>query len=187
MVDRRPGDVNTMLMRTASALAAMLFLAATSAEAKDLDFTAALRGDMAPTVTGSKATGQARIRVDTDARTVDLTLDVQGLAVDQLWTSLLKTPMGPIHLHVYGTHQHGVADSAQLMFPAPYGPGYAATPAGFRVEMKHVPYADGARLVNSAASFDDFVSALQGGRIVLNIHTNRFTDGEISGDVAPAA
>lgn len=176
-----------MLIRTVSALTALTFLATTPAAAKDLAFTAALRGDMAPTITGSKATGQARIHVDTDARTVDLTLDVDGMTVDQLWAGLLKAPMGPIHLHVYGTHQHGVADSAQLMFPAPYGPGYAATPAGFRVEVKRMPYADGARLVNSQASFDDFVGALQTGRIVVNIHTNRFTDGEISGDVVPVA
>jgi hypothetical protein len=172
-------------MRLLIALAGLTLLAA-PAHAKELKFTAALAGDKAPTATGSKATGQALIVVDTDRRTVGMTLDVKGVGVDGLWTNLLKTPMGPIHLHVYGGHDHSNPDSAELMFPAPYGPGYEPTAAGFKVEMKNVAYDTGARLVNSKASFDEFVSALEGGRIVLNIHTNRFNDGEISGDVVPA-
>ena len=52
--------------------------------------------------------------------------------------------------------------------------------------MKAEPYAEGAKLVNSKASFDEFVAALSGGRIVVNIHTNSKTDGEISGDVVSA-
>jgi hypothetical protein len=39
--------------------------------------------------------------------------------------------------------------------------------------------------VNIQASFEDFVGSLESGRIVLNVHTNRFADGEISGDVVP--
>ena len=174
-------------MRRLIAFACIAVLAAAPAQAKELKFTAALGGDRAPTMTGSKATGQALILVDTDRQTVGMTLDVKGLGIDSLWTNLLKTPMGPIHLHVYGGHDHSDPDSAQLMFPAPYGPGYAKTAAGFRVEMKDVAYDTGAKLVNSRASFDEFVGALGAGRIVLNIHTNRFTDGEISGDVVPAA
>jgi hypothetical protein len=174
-------------MRLLIAFAGLALLLTAPAEAKELKFTAALAGDKAPTLTGSKATGQALIVVDTERQTVGMTLDVKGLGVDGLWTSLLKAPMGPIHLHVYGSHDHTNPDSAQLMFPAPYGPGYEATTAGFRVEMKNIAYVTGARLVNSKASFDEFVGALESGRIVLNIHTNRFTDGEISGDVIPAA
>jgi hypothetical protein len=174
-------------MRLLIAFASFALLAAAPAQAKELKFTAALGGDKAPTQTGSKATGQALIVVDTDRQTVGMTLDVKGFGVDGLWTNLLKTPMGPIHLHVYGSHDHSNPDSAQLMFPAPYGPSYEKTAAGFRVESKDVAYDTGARLVNSRASFDEFVGALEAGRIVLNIHTNRFTDGEISGDVVPAA
>ena len=172
-------------MRLFIAVASFALLAA-SAEAKELRFKASLAGDRAPTATGSRATGQALIAVDTDRQTVDLTLDVHGLSTDDLWASLLKTPMGPIHLHVYGGHDHSNPDSAQLMFPAPYGPAYTGTSGGFHVSIKAEPYAEGAKRVNSQASFDEFVSSLQTGRIVINIHTNRFTDGEISGDVLPA-
>lgn len=171
-----------------AALAAGLALAfAMPAAAKELKFKADLHGATASTTTGSKATGQAMIVVNTDTETVDVALTVEGLKIDDLWTNLLHSPMGAIHLHVYGSHDHGGGADSALMFPLPYGPNYRATPEGFKVEMKAEPYAVGAKLVNSKASFDEFVAALSGGRIVVNIHTNAKNDGEISGDVAPAA
>lgn len=62
-----------------------------------------------------------------------------------------------------------------------------ATATGFEVETKAAPYAENARRVNSSAAFDGFVASLQAGRVAPNVHANRFTDGEISGDVVPAA
>ena len=162
-------------------------LVATSAGARELAFTAALSGDRMPTMTGSKALGQARVLVNTETQRVDVSLDVTGLKLEDLWKNLVPAPMGPIHLHIYGSHDHSNPDSAALVFPLPYGPGYAATATGFHAEEKALPYAEGARRVNSRASFDDFVSSPEAGRIVLNIHTNKFTEGEISGDVIPAA
>ena len=176
-----------MFRRAMMATGIVLALAAGPAAARELAFKANLSGTTASTATGSKATGEARIRVNTDAQTVDVTLNVEGLRIEDLWTNLLHSPMGAIHLHVYGSRDHGGAADSALMFPLPYGPNYVATPKGFRVEMKAEPYAAGAKLVNSKASFDEFVAALSGGRIVVNIHTNARTDGEISGDVAPAA
>jgi hypothetical protein len=175
-----------MIRRIAPALAALMVLAATPAGARELFFKANLSGAAASTATGSRATGQARIVVDTDAQTVDVALNVEGLKIEDLWTNLLHSAMGAIHLHVYGSRDHGGGADSALMFPLPYGPDYVATPRGFKVEMKAEPYAAGARLVNSRATFDEFVAALSGGRIVVNIHTNSKTDGEISGDVAPA-
>jgi hypothetical protein len=165
--------------------AAGVMAAALPASAKVLAFTADLRGDKAPTVTGSKATGQARILVDTDSQTVDVSMDVTGLMVDNLWTHLRESPLGPIHMHVYGGHDHSASAAAQLLFPVPYGAYYVATDRGFHVELKGAPYAASVKKVNSTASFDEFVQALQAGRIVLNIHTNAHNDGEISGDVVP--
>lgn len=176
-----------MFARVALTAAILAGLAATPVAARELAFTAALRGDRMPTMTGSKATGQARIVVNTDTQAVDVSMTVDGLKVQSLWKTLVPTPMGPIHLHVYGSHDHSNPDSAALLFPAPYGAAYADTATGFRVEMKAAPYADGAARVNSRATFADFIGAMQAGRIVLNIHTNQFTDGEISGDVVPAA
>jgi hypothetical protein len=165
-------------------LAAVLALAGPAA-AKELAFKASLSGAAPSTTTGSKATGEAKIRVNTDTQTVDVALNVEGLKIEDLWTNLLHSPMGAIHLHVYGSKDHGGGSDSALMFPLPFGPNYVATPKGFKVEMKAEPYAQGAKLVNSKASFDEFVAALAGGRIVVNIHTNAKTDGEISGDVVP--
>lgn len=168
------------------ASAAIAALAVGSAEAKDLKFKAALSGQTASTMTGSKATGQAAIRIDTDKQEVSVSLDVKGLTVDELSNGLRKAPMGPIHLHVYGGHNHGANDDAELLFPLPYGATYSATPDGFKVTVKDAPFGPAAQLVKSKSTFDDFVAALQAGRIVLNVHTNAHSDGEISGDVVPA-
>jgi len=169
-------------------VAAGLLLAALAMEpaaAKELAFTARLSGDQAPTLKDSTATGQARLIVDTERQTVDLTLDVAGLTTDQLWDRLVAAPVGPIHLHLYG-HDHGGAASASLALPVPYGPSYSATAGGFRVVVKGYPYAAGATLVKSTVPFDAFVTSLRQGAIVLNIHTDRATDGEISGTMTRA-
>jgi hypothetical protein len=159
-----------------------LALAAASAHADERAYAVALSGHTASTNTGSAATGRARILVHTAEHSLDLTLDVQGLRMEDLWTRLAGSPMGPIHLHLYGGHDHADPNSS-LLFPVPMGPAYSATAGGFRVEMKNVSYAEGALRLKSEVSFEDFVKALDGGQVVLNIHTNAKTDGEISGDV----
>src|SRR5262249_14504299 len=158
-----------------------------AAQAKALVFTAALGGHAQPTNTGSDATGKARIVVDTDARTVDVDLDVTGITLDELWRPLAASPMGPIHLHLYGSHDHSDPNSASLLFPLPMGPSYAATAKGFHVATHAAPYAAGAAIVKTDASFEAFVAAMQSGRVVLNIHTDTEHDGEISGEVVPAS
>lgn len=174
------------MSKTASAaLAALILMGAVPAAARDLAFTARLSGDHAPTLTGSKATGQARIVVHEEAQTVDVALDVTGLSVDDLSKGLRAAPMGPIHLHLYGGTDHSPAADAVLVFPLPYGDSYAPAGEGFRVRSNAVPYARGASIVNTKATFADFVAALKSGKVVLNIHTNRFAEGEIAGDVMP--
>lgn len=175
-----------MFGRIAAGIAALAVLASGPAQAKDLVFTSALRGDKEPTVTGSKATGQAQIVVNTDAQTVAVTLEVLGLTTDELSRSLKRTPMGPIHMHLYASHHHAASAEAALVFPLPYGPEYTGTTAGFRVATKGVAYDKGAALVNTQANFAEFVAALESGKVVLNIHTNRFGEGEIAGDVVAA-
>jgi hypothetical protein len=176
-----------MIGRAAAILAALALLAgAAPAEAKTLAYTVSLDGHHSPTDTGSNATGEARILVDTDTRTVDVTLDVSGLTLDQLWGPLAHSAMGPIHLHRYGSHNHDSGADSVLVFPLPMGPSYAATASGFHVEVQHVDYAQAAALVHSTLAFEDFVSAMNDGLIVLNIHSNANHDGEISGPVLPA-
>lgn len=167
-------------------LVAGLALVASPALARRLAFAATLGGNAAPTDTGSDATGQARIVVDTDSRSVDLTLDVQGITIDELWSRLAASPMGPIHLHRYGSHDRSADAAVALVLPVPMGPAYSPTPKGFHVVMTAYPYAAGAALLKSDVSFDDFLASMQRGEVVLNIHTNAEHDGEISGEVVPA-
>ncbi len=66
------------------------------------------------------------------------------------------------------------------------GPSYAETKDGFTVTVKDYPYATGAKIVETSLSFDQFLGALKPGIVVLNIHTDKFNQGEISGKVTDA-
>jgi len=161
------------------AFAAALTLAA-PAGAKTLTFHAALDGVSGPAPTGSAATGKAKIKVDTDRRRVSVDLDIDGITAPQLWAKLVAAPIGPIHFHKYANAAGG--DSV-LVLPLPYGPAYRTLPHGLRVRMAGYDYDTGAKLLRSTFSFDDFVAAMRSGLVVLNVHTDRFNAGEISGKV----
>jgi hypothetical protein len=167
-------------MRLFSLIAVIAIAAASPAAAKTLTFRASLSGIAPPTTTGSPARGKAVIRVNTSSKRVSVDLDVTGITLDQLADGLVAKPIGPIHFHVYRT-----ADDVELILPLPYGPDYRATKTGFRVTMRGYDYAAGAKLINSGASLDEFVNGLRGQRIVLNVHTDKFPNGEISGTVMP--
>ena len=167
-------------------LAAAAGIAAAPARAQILTFEAKLDGKYGA-ATGSAATGKASVRVDTATRrlSVDLTLD--GITTDALWDKLVKAPIGPIHFHKYATPAGG--DSV-LVLPLPYGAHYKATKRGLRVTVRDYDYAEGGKLVNSRLAFEDFVAAMRSGLVVLNVHTDKFNPGEVSGLVAqsgPAA
>ena len=165
------------------ALAGVATMLAGTAQAKTLRFHAALDGKTATSATGSTATGTARVRVDSVTHKVSVDLDVHGLTMDALWDKLVKGPIGPIHFHEY-TAKPGQPDDVVLVLPLPYGANYQPTRDGFRVRMKDYDYAAGAKLLGSDATFEHFIAAMGSGHVVLNIHTDRFTDGEISGTVA---
>ncbi|MBS0480459.1 MAG: CHRD domain-containing protein [Proteobacteria bacterium] len=165
-----------MRLLPAAFVAAVAF--ANPAFAKTLTFRATLTGVAPPTTTGSPARGKAVIKVDTASKKVSVELDVSGITLDQLNDDLVAKPVGPIHFHVYRT-----ADDVELILPLPYGPNYRATKTGFHVTVRGYDYAAGAKLINGGASFDEFVNGLRGQRIVLNVHTDKFPDGEISGTV----
>jgi CHRD domain len=151
-------------------------------EPKVSTFVATLTGSTEPTNTGSKAQGTAVIKVDKVRQSVSIDLAVIGITRDGLWDQLVAAPIGPIHLHKYGSHNHTGSD-VTLVLPIPYSPAYRDTARGFRVVIKTFPYYQGAKLLNSDQSFDQFVAALTNGQILLNIHTDAFHDGEISGAV----
>src|SRR3954447_4026018 len=162
-----------------AALGAALLLA-TPAEARTLTFHAALDGTSGPEPTGSAATGKAKIKVDTDRRRVSVDLGIEGITAPQLWAKLVAAPIGPIHFHKYASAAGG--DSV-LVLPLPYGPAYRTLPHGLRVKMADYDYMAGAKLLNSPLSFEDFVAAMKSGLVMLNVHTDKFNAGEISGKV----
>lgn len=155
-------------------------VSAAPAQAEILTFHVALDGRYGSAPTGSAATGNAQIRVDSERRTISLDLTVDGITPDALWDKLVAAPIGPVHLHRYATVAGG--DSV-LVVPFPFGPDYQAAGNGMRVTAKDYDYAAGAALLRSGLSFEDFVAAMRGGLIVLNIHTDAFNPGEISGRV----
>ena len=172
-----------MLGRLTFAFAALAAAAAPlPASAKILKYHAVLDGNYGAEPTHSAATGKAAIRVDTVTHKVSVDLKVDGITVDQLWDKLVAAPIGPIHFHKYATAAGG--DSV-LALPLPYGANYHPRPAGMRVTMKDYDYVAGAALLKSTLSFDDFVAGMSGGLIVLNVHTDKYNPGEISGLVVP--
>jgi hypothetical protein len=161
------------------AFAALAFaLPASSAE---VAFTATLRGDRDPTNTGSKAAGDARIVVDTATQTVDVELKVTGIKFADFFDQVHHAPVGPIHMHHYGAK-----GEVTLVMPFPMGPAYAETQDGFTVTVRDYPYATGAKIVETPLTFEQFLAALKAGIVALNIHTNKFNQGEISGTVTLA-
>ena len=161
------------------AAAALAACASTPAQATQLHYTATLNGHQAPTDTGSAATGIARIDVDTATQTVDAQIEIHGLRMAELAQHLSHAPMGPMHLHRYQ------GDDVTLILPFPMGSTYAETADGFTVTLRHYAYGDGAAIVQSGLSFDQFLTALASDPIFLNIHTDRFGEGEISGRLVP--
>lgn len=153
---------------------------ATPAAAKTESFRAMLDGTAIPTTTGSPAHGKVTVKVDTKTQRVSVELDVQGITLDQLNDALVAKPIGPVHFHQYRT-----ADDVEAVLPVPYGANYRATKNGFHVSMRNYSYAEGAKLLNDQDTFDEFVDAMNAGKIVINIHTDKFPDGEISGKVMP--
>ena len=162
-------------MTTVAALAVT-----TPAAARTQSFRAILNGTAIPTTTGSPAHGRATIKVDTKTQRVSVELDVKGITLEQLNDALVAKPIGPVHFHQYRT-----ADDVEAVLPVPYGANYRATATGFHVSMRDYSYAEGAKLLNDQDTFEEFVDALNAGRIVMNIHTDKFPDGEISGKVMP--
>ena len=154
--------------------------AATPAAAKTESFRATLDGTAIPTTTGSPAHGKVTVKVDTKSQRVSVELDVQGITLDQLNDALVAKPIGPVHFHQYRS-----ADDVEAVLPVPYGANYRATKNGFHVSMRNYSYAEGAKLLNDQDTFEEFVNALNAGKIVINVHTDKFPDGEISGKVLP--
>lgn len=159
---------------------AAALLATAPAQAEILTFHSSLDGNYGSDPTGSKATARARIEVDTARQRVSVDMTVDGITADALWDTLVAAPIGPIHLHKYASAEGG---ESVLVLPLPYGASYQPTPRGLKVSMKDYDYAAGAKLLKSTLTFDQFVEAMKSGLVILNVHTDAFNPGEISGRV----
>jgi hypothetical protein len=171
-----------MLFVLAASMFAAVAVPFAPAQAEILKFHVDMDGKYGAAPTGSPATGHAMVRVDTATHRMSVDLNVAGITVDQLWDKLVAKPIGPIHFHNYTAA--GGPGSA-LALPLPYGAAYQRTPNGIHVVMNDFDYAADAALVDSKMSFDEFVREMRNGLIVLNVHTNKFNPGEISGLVVP--
>jgi len=160
------------------AAAALAFAAWAPAGAEILHFRAVLTGKAEPDNTGSNATAEARVRVDTVRQLVSVRMAVHGITIDQLWKKLVAAPIGPVHFHEYKDD-----GSVVLALPLPYGPTYHSTRDGFRIVSRDYDYAAGAQLLGSTLSFEDFVAAMKASKVILNVHTDKFNPGEIGGKV----
>lgn len=156
----------------------MALAASSPARAEILHFHAALTGKADPDKTGSDATAQARVRVDTERGLVSVRMNVHGITIGQLWQQLVRAPVGPVHFHEYKEDGDTV-----LALPLPYGATYRSTRDGFRIVSRNYDYAAGAKLLNATLGFADFVAAMRAGKVILNIHTEKFNPGEIGGKV----
>jgi hypothetical protein len=170
------------MYRFIAAAAAAFALCAAPAFAAERAFTAHLDGITAPTITESAATGDARIAVDTEAQTVDVALTVHGLTLDDLFDHVIHSGMGPVHLHLYAAN-----GDISLLVPFPYGSAYAPTADGFTLTVNDYSYAEGAAVLRSEVTFEQFLASLGSDFVYLNIHTDRVNDGEISGRLTPAS
>lgn len=168
-----------MFVLAAAMLAALAFVA--PAQAAQITYHATLSGARDPTNTGSAATGAGTVVVDTDAQTIDATIEIHGITFAELSQHLAHSRMGPIHLHQY--HANGDVD---LIVPFPFGDSYAETADGFTVTVHNYRYADGQTALGANIPFESFLASLADGKILLNIHTQRFGDGEISGYLVPS-
>lgn len=172
------------------AVTAAMLAVAHPAHAAEQHYHATLDGVDGTAITHSPATGTADIRVDTNNRRVDVRLAIRGLTIDDLLDRMVSAPIGPIHLHIYpGRGADGQYVGASLLaLPLPFGSGYRAAEGGFVVELN--AYDFDAAMATMAASnepvmtFEQFTAALDQGRIVVNIHTDRFGDGEIAGGLS---
>ncbi|NJO13839.1 MAG: CHRD domain-containing protein [Rhizobiales bacterium] len=176
-----------MLRNIVVTFAASALAFASPASAEIIEYQAKLDGQSATIDTGSAARASAMITVDTISKTVALRLNVIGLSVDSLSDALVEAPVGPIHFHQYANGDLADAGNSALAFPIAFGPSYQPTRDGFQVQTGALDYASAVAPLGQGMSFTDFVAALENGTVILNIHTDAFSAGEINGVIAKAS
>lgn len=169
------------MIRTLLGASALTLLAGMSSAAT-LSYSAVVDGAqaMAGSGTGSTATGTATLLVDDADQTLDFSLDVAGITLDQLANGFVAMPVGPIHLHLGVRGENG-----PVTIPFAFDATYTATMGGFSLIKSDYLFSDALAISGVAPTFAQFVSALDAEGYYVNIHTDVFPSGEIRGQVVP--
>lgn len=155
-------------------------LSGVAADAATLEFTAGLDGAQEVPPVSTDAEGEASIFVDTDLETIDFTLNVVGLSLDDLNDGLVAAPLGPVHLHNASAGINGL-----IVIPFAFdATTYSDTADGFEVSVSDLAFADAVALSGSSLTFDAFVTAMLAGEFYVNVHTDAFGGGEIRGQIS---
>ena len=167
-----------MMLKNSLAVLA-LFAGTTVAQAATFEFTADLDSGQSTTTSTSTATGSASISVDDVAQTIDFSLVVNGITIDDLWDDLVAAPVGPVHIH------DGVAGATgAIAIPFPFNSTYQSILGGFTINSVGLDYDQATDLAGFDEDFDDFLAGLMGGEYYINVHTDVDNGGAIRGQIS---
>lgn len=164
---------------TLTAAAALAMVVALPAAARTETFRGTLGGTKPPAMTHSPASGRAEVKVDLDKHRVSLDLEVTGITLAQLASTLKDQPAGPVQFH----QVHGPGD-VEIAMGVPFGASYRPTKDGFRVVLRDYDYDAGRKAVGGFLSIEEFATALRAGNVFLDVRTEKFPGGEISGETS---
>lgn len=165
----------------AAACAVTLISAAPVMASQLSHYTAYLDGSQQVPANESKATGKAKLTVNSHDQTLSFRLSVMGIHTSDLYDTLVSSLLGPLHLHEAAVGLNG-AISIPFAFNTT---DYVDTEKGFELRVKNYAYSDALSLLGSTQSFTDFVAGLNEGGVYVNVHTDAYTGGEIRGQLAP--
>lgn len=171
------------MLKTTLTAAAVVLGCAVPSFAASLTFTADLSGDQEVPPVVTDAFGSATLTVDDVAETLDFSLFVTGLSLDDLLDSLVASPLGPVHIH-----DGDVGVNGPVVVPFTFGgPAYQDTADGFSLTVTDLAFSAAAGISGTALSFDDFLAELTAEGLYINIHTDAVASGELRGQLAPSA
>ncbi len=166
-----PGDSSVKSLNTAQEQ-----YSSANCDAPNICLAAKLDGKNEYSPTGSIATGKAFVAIDVAAQSVTLSVKIDGIETADLADSLVAAPIGPVHIHQYASD---TVSALALTFP--YGAQYQTRNGGFDLIAQGTDFAERRKLADPAMTFDAFVAAAKAEKLVLNVHTDKFGAGEISG------
>jgi hypothetical protein len=129
-----------------------------------------------PAPNDSAALGAGLVNVDLRTRTIDVSLTVLGISLDDLNDGLVAAPVGPVHLHRAPAGVNG-----PIVVPFGFGDNYTSigTDLGFELVANDLVADD-----FIGRTFHQLVRDLNNGDIYFNVHTDAFGGGEIRGQLA---